>query len=290
MAKANPLLRDWLFNFTEMTLSIIIVNWNTKELIKKCIESIFNTTQQDELNYEVIVIDNGSAEGSLEYLQSLGNKIVLISNETNRGYAAACNQGMKQALGKYILLLGSDTLMLKDTLKTCVDYLDNNMKAGAVGCKLLNPDGTAQNSCKRFPTLKNAFFAYLSLDNLNRGYDMADFSYDKTISVDQIATTFLMIRAEVLQTTGMFDESYRILYNDVDLCKRIKNGGWEIIFLHTCCIYHLGSHSTKQADFALRKKMYGDIYRYYCRNFGFKAKFLYPILVIRLLIVSTIKA
>lgn len=273
-----------------MTLSIIIVNWNTRELIKKCIESIFDTTPQSELEYEVIVIDNGSKDGSIEYLQSLGNKIVLLSNKTNRGYAAACNQGMERAAGKYILLLGSDTLMLKDTLKECSVYLENHPLTGAVGCKLLNHDSSAQNSCKRFPTIKNAFFAYLSLDKLNRDYDMADFNYDKTISVDQIATTFLMIKAEVIHKAGMFDEAYRILYNDVDLCKRIKNDGWEIVFLHTCSIYHLGSHSTKQAGFAIRKKMYGDIYRYYCRNFGFKAKFLYPILVIRLLIVTTIKA
>ncbi len=273
-----------------MTLSIIIVNWNTKELIGKCIESIFDTTPLSELLYEVIVIDNGSADGSKEYLLSLGKKIVLINNDTNRGYAAACNQGMKQAAGKYMLLLGSDTLMLNGTLVKCAAYLESNPQVGAVGCKLLNPDGTAQNSCKKFPTLKNAFYAYLSLDKLNRSYDMADFGYDKTITVDQIATTFLMIRAEVIKKTGMFDESYRILYNDVDLCKRIRSSGWEIVFLHICSIYHLGSHSTKQADFALRKKMYGDIYRYYCRNFGFKAKFLYPILVTRLLIVSTIKA
>lgn len=273
-----------------MTLSIIIVNWNTKDLIRKCIESIFNTTPQDEVKYEVIVIDNGSSDGSLDYLTALGSKIVLVSNQTNRGYAAACNQGMERAAGKYILLLGSDTLMLESTLKECTAFLESDLHAGAVGCKLLNPDGSAQNSCKKFPTLKNAFFAYLSLDKLNRDYDMADFHYDRTISVDQIATTFLMIRTEVIKQVGMFDEAYRILYNDVDLCKRIKNNGWNIVFLHNCSIYHLGSHSTKQADFALRKKMYGDIYRYYCRNFGFKAKFLYPILVFRLIVVTTIKS
>ena len=273
-----------------MTLSIVIVNWNTKELIGKCIESIFNTTPPGELKYEVIVIDNGSEDGSKEYLLSLGGKIILINNDTNRGYAAACNQGMKQSEGKFVLLLGSDTLMLTNTLVKCAAYLESNPQVGAVGCKLLNPDGSAQNSCKKFPNLKNAFYTYLSLDKLNRSYDMADFAYDKTITVDQIATTFLMIRAEVVQNTGMFDESYRILYNDVDLCKRIKSAGWEIVFLHTCCIYHLGSHSTKQADFALRKIMYGDIYRYYCRNFGFKAKFLYPILVFRLIVVTTIKS
>jgi GT2 family glycosyltransferase len=273
-----------------MILSIVIVNWNTRDLIKTCVESVFDTTPVSELDYEVIVIDNGSSDGSKEYLLSLGNKIRFISNENNTGYAKACNQGMKISSGKYILLLGSDTRMRAGTLKTCVEYLEQNVSAGAAGCKLLYPDGKIQNSTKKFPSLRNAFFAYLSLDKLNRDYDMAGFSYDKTIAVDQIATTFLMIRSEVLKKVGYFDESYRILYNDVDLCKRIINAGWNIIFLHTCSIFHLGSHSTKNADFAIRKTMYSDIYRYYIRNFGFKAKFLYPILVIRLLIVSTIKA
>lgn len=273
-----------------MTISIIIANWNTVVLIKQCIESIFDTTPLTLLDYEVIVIDNASTDGSFEYLKSQSGKIILIKNNENLGYAKACNQGMKIAKGKYILLLGSDTIMKPNTLQESVMFLDNNNDTGAVACKLLNPDGSVQNSLKKFPQLKNAFYTYLSWDKMNREYDMSDFDYNSSCDVEQAAATFLMIRKEILERINYFDESYRILYNDVDLCSKIWNAGYKIYFLHTVSIIHYGSHSTKNADFALRKIMYSDIYRYYCRNFGFKAKFLYPILAFRLIIVSTIKA
>lgn len=271
-----------------MILSIVIANWNTKEKIRQCLESVFDSP--GEMSFEVIVIDNGSTDGSVEYLKSLGSRIALITNCANLGYAKACNQGLKIAVGKYVLLLGSDTILQHDTLHKCVEFMESNPKAGGAGCKLLNPDGTVQNSCKRFPKLRNAFYTYLSLDSLNRDYDMSSFNYNSTREVEQIAATFLMIRSDVLRDVGMFDETYGILYNDVDLCRRISLKGHKLYFLHTCSVIHYGSHSTKKAHFALRKKMYGDIYRYYKNNFGFKARFLYPILVMRLLIVSSIKA
>ena len=273
-----------------MTISIIIANWNTKELIKQCIESIFDTTPQNEIIYEIIIIDNASTDGSAEYLRSISDHIVLIENKTNIGYAKACNQGMKIAKGRYFLLLGSDTIMKAGTLLACADFLEGNPEAGAVSCKLLNPDGSIQNSLKRFPELKNAFYTYLSFGKMNSEYDMSDFNYDRTCEVEQAAATFLMIRKDVIEKINYFDDSYRILYNDVDLCSRIWKSGYKIYFLHTVSIIHYGSHSTKNADFALRKIMYSDIYRYYSRNFGFKAKFLYPILAFRLILVSTIKA
>ncbi len=273
-----------------MTISIIIANWNTKELIEGCINSIYDTTPVSLLSYEIIVIDNASTDGSPEYLKTQTGRITLIQNKENLGYAKACNQGIKIARGKYILLLGSDTIMQKNTLSECVSYLETHNDSGAVACKLLNPDGTIQNSVKKFPKLKNAFYTYLSLDKMNREYDMSDFDYNSTCEVEQAAATYLMVRKDILENINYFDESYRILYNDVDLCSKIRLEGYKIYFLHTVSIIHYGSHSTKNADFALRKIMYSDIYRYYCRNFGFKAKLLYPILAFRLIVVSTIKA
>ena len=272
-----------------MKLSVVIANWNTKELIKQSIESILHSAAPG-LDFEIIVIDNGSMDGSAEYLKALGNTIRLILNTENKGYAKACNQGMKISAGKYILLLGSDTIMKQGTMERCIEFLESRPDTGAVSCKLLNPDGTTQNSLKLFPKLSNAFYTYLSLGRLNTEYDMAEFNYDKTTEAQQPATTFLMLRNDLVKKIGYFDEAYRILYNDVDLCRRIWDAGFKIYFLHDCSIIHYGSHSTKQADFKLRKLMYGDIYRYYKNYFGFKAKFLYPILVFRLLIVSSIKA
>src|SRR5688572_22213393 len=106
-----------------MIVSVIIANWNTKDLIKQCVESIFNSLPPD-FKFEIIVIDNGSTDGSREYLLSLGDKILLILNDTNEGYAKACNKGMKVAKGKYILLLGSDTIMQKLTIEECVVFME----------------------------------------------------------------------------------------------------------------------------------------------------------------------
>lgn len=272
-------------------LSIIIVNWNGLEVIKHCIESIF-TYYLNEITdgkFEVIVIDNDSKDGSKKYLSSLSGKILVIENISNLGYASAANQGMKKANGRYILLLGNDTKFIDNSLYRCIEFLDNNKHCGAVGCKLLNTDRTVQNSCKKFPKLKNAFYTYLSLDRMNGEYDMADFNYDQSIEVEQIATTFLMIRKNILEQINYFDEKYRIMYNDVDLCSKIIYSGNKIYFLHTASVIHYGSYTTKRVGYTLRKQMYGDIYRYYKNNFGYKAKFLYPILVFRLLIVTSIK-
>lgn len=274
-----------------MILSIIIVNWNGKELTENCIESILLTSRDriENNEYEIIVIDNGSTDGSIEYLKSYNRPVKLIINKQNTGYAPACNQGMKEASGNYVLLLGNDTVILDEALEKCVRFLDENSSCGAVGCKLLNPDGSAQNNCKKFPKFINGFFTYLSLGNLNHDYDMDWFEYDETREVEQISTTFLMLRKNLLENIGYFDENYNILYNDVDLCKRIWESGSKIYFLNTAEIIHLGSQSTKKADFSLRKIMYSDIYRYYRRTFGLKAILLKPILIVRLLFVSATK-
>ena len=132
----------------------------------------------------------------------------------------------------------------------------------------------------------NGFYTYLSLDKLNRNYDMSWFNYDKTMEVEQISTTFLMVRTDLLKDIGGFNERYKILYNDVDLCKRIWDSGNKILFLHTAEVIHFGNQSTKNAGFRERKIMYSDIYRYYRKNFGMKAIFLVPILFVRLLLIT----
>jgi GT2 family glycosyltransferase len=143
-----------------------------------------------------------------------------------------------------------------------------------------------QGNCKRFPKFKNGFFAYLSLHRFNFDYDMVWFDYAKTMEVDQIATTFLMIRNELSRKIGIFNEQYRIMYNDVDLCRRIWDSGYKIVFLHDIEIVHHGSHSTKRADYKIRKIMYKDIIRFYRNNFGIAAYVMYPIMFVRLFIIT----
>jgi hypothetical protein len=274
-----------------MILSIVIVNWNGKELTKNSIESIVLTNREriEKKEFEILLADNGSDDGSIDYFESMNLPVKLISNASNIGYAPACNQGMREGNGNYILLLGNDTIVLNEALEKCITFLDENPDCGAVGCRLLNPDGSYQNNCKKFPKLINGFYTYLSLNRLNRYYDMAEFKYDQTREVEQISTTFLMIRRELLEKIGYFDEGYKILYNDVDLCKRIWSAGDKIYFLHTADVIHFGSQSTMMAGFHERKIMYFDIYRYYRRNFGLWAAALVPVLAFRLLLTTAFK-
>jgi|WetSurMetagenome_2_1015567.scaffolds.fasta_scaffold06534_6 GT2 family glycosyltransferase len=272
-------------------LSIVIVNWNSKQFTLECLESIYVNKffiERPE-RIEIILIDNNSSDDSVPELSNRFPKISIISNNENYGYAIACNQGMKIARGKYVLLLGNDTALKENALSECINFLGSNENCGAVGCRLIYPDGTLQGNCKKFPKFKNALYTYLSLDKLNFDYDMLWFDYASTIEVDQISTTFLMVRNDILKKIGYFDEQYKILYNDVDLCKKIWNCGYSIYFLHTAETIHFGSHSTQKAGYKVRKIMYFDILRYYRNKFGYRAYLLYPILVFRLFFVSFLK-
>lgn len=272
----------------DIVLSVVIATWNSKKQTEECIQSIVDLPEYS-VNTEIILIDNDSKDGTAELVKLKYPQVKLIINDANIGYAPACNQGIQASSGKYVLLLGSDTILKPGCLKKTVEYLNKKPEVGAVGCKLLYPDGTLQGNCKRFPKLSNAFLIYTSLNRFNYDYDMRGFNYDETIQVEQIATTFLMVRGDLLRKLKGFDESYRIMYNDVDLCKRIYAERKKIMFLHDAEVYHHGSFSTNKADYKLRKVMYDDIYRYYKRNYGVKAFFLIPILKTRLVFTKLFK-
>jgi GT2 family glycosyltransferase len=269
-------------------LSIIVVNWNAAAITEDCLNSIVSNKYylENPGKIELILVDNNSIDDSVRKLTEKFSDIDFILNKENLGYAIACNQGMKTAKGKYCLLLGNDTILKENALSGCIDYLENNSDCGAVGCRLVYPDGGLQGNCKRFPKFKNGFFTYLSLHKYNFDYDMLWFDYAKTMEVDQIATTFLMIRNELARKIGFFDEQYRIMYNDVDLCRKIWDSGYKIVFLHDIEIIHHGSHSTKRADYKIRKIMYKDIIRFYRNNFGIAAYVMYPIMFVRLFIIT----
>lgn len=275
----------------DVLLSIVIVTWNTRIQTLNCLKSIFNSKDYETYKdkFEVTVIDNNSSDNTPSDIEKNFTSVRLIKNDANLGYAPACNQGMKTAKGKYVLLLGSDTMVKDNSLIKCIQFLETNPECGAVGCRLIYPDGNTQGNCKKFPTLRNAIFTYMSLNFLNKDYDMLWFNYDKTIEVEQIATTFLMVRNDTLKKINYFDEQYKIMYNDVDLCKKIWDTGEKIFFLHDAEVIHHGSLSTRKAKPNVRKIMYKDIYRYYRNNYGWSSVILIPILFFRFMIVSLSK-
>lgn len=266
-------------------LSVITVNWNTRALLQQLLRSIY--AHAPKVPFEIIVVDNGSRDGSPDMVRDEFPDVRLIRNAENEGFAKASNLAAASARGELSLLLGSDTVVLEGSLDTMSRYLLAHPEVGAVACRLLNPDGTVQASCHRFPGLIDGILTYTSLHALAPHYNMRSFNYNSTQEVEQPAATCFLVRTSIIRKIGLFDEAYSILYNDVDLCKRIWVGGWKIVYLGDAEILHHGSQSTRCAHPALRLEMYRNILLYYFRHFGVPAIIvLLPILFVRLAIVN----
>lgn len=231
-------------------ISIIIVNWNTRQITINCIKSIIENTV---IPYEIIVIDNCSTDGSQEALENI--KLVnLIKNDTNVGFAKANNQGMLVAQGDVVLLLNSDTIILGNAINESYRILKSDQTFAMVGCKLLNDDKSLQRSCSFFPSLltpllgkqivskiRNKYFSFLSTR-----FDSAylDEDHDKLLLPDWIMGAFMMVRKEALDQVGMLDEDYFMYDEDMDWCYRFKKKGLAILYNPDSSIIHFGGASS----------------------------------------------
>ncbi|MGI0009981.1 MAG: glycosyltransferase family 2 protein, partial [Nitrosopumilaceae archaeon] len=193
-------------------LSIIIINYNTRDLLRACLKSVFQKTQ--DLDFEMIVVDNASVDGSLEMVEQEFPQVKKICNAENRGFAAANNQAIKQANSEYILLLNSDTEVLDGAINKTIEFMKQRPETSIVGCKLLNPDGTLQPSCRSFPSVWNlfteSFFLYKAFKRtkLFGKYYMSFFDHTSIREVDVVMGAFMLIRREVIDAIGLFDEDY----------------------------------------------------------------------------------
>jgi len=233
----------------EIKLSIIIVNYNVKEFLRNCINSICASLTTK--GYEIIVIDNNSSDNSVEMLKNEFPQVKLIENKENRGFAAANNQGISISKGRYILLLNPDTIVLPNALDTMMAFLDSHPKVGALGCRILNPDGTLQSSCRNFPSLLMIFFENIALYKLFSKsrviskYYLRYWDHNKNRAVDWVLGACLMVRREVIDMVGLLDENFFMYGEDADWCKRINKQGWEVFFIPEAQIIHYGSQSSK---------------------------------------------
>ena len=278
-----------------MELSIIIVNWNTRVLLNKCLNSIYNYS--NNLNPEIIVIDNASKDGSIEMLKKdfLGVKIII--NTINRGFAAAVNQGLRIAQGEVILLLNPDTEILKDTFINSLRFIENNQTVGVIGCKILNQDGTIQPSCRRFPNLLSQIIILLKLHNFLpnlkaiREYYMLDWAHNETKEVDQVMGAFFMIRKDVIQKIGEFDEHFFLWFEEVDYCKRVKDACLKVIFYPKAEIIHQKGKSFEKLPAIKEQMILNKSMLYYFRKHGRKIDLIililfYPLSIFLSLIVA----
>ena len=233
-----------------MDISVVIVSYNVSSFLDQALTTVKDAAKG--LEYEIFVVDNASSDDSVEMVRSKHPKVKLIANKENVGFGSANNQALELAAGKYILILNPDTVLRHDTLRIMIDFLDNHPKAGAAGCKVINPDGSLQLACRRgFPTPGGAFFKMVGLSNLFPksktfgAYNLTYLDPESLTEVDAISGSFMMLRKQALSEVGFFDEDFFMYGEDLDLCYRIKHAGWKIFYVPTTEIIHFKGESTK---------------------------------------------
>lgn len=233
-----------------MNVSIVIANWNTCDILHDCLISIYE--QESDIDYEIIVVDNASTDGSVEMLRKEFPQVVLIANTENRGLAAANNQGIKLAKGRYVLLLNSDTKILDNAISKSVAFADSHPNSAVVGCRVLNPDQTLQPTCFMFPSILNML---LSSSYLYKVFPKSTFFGREMMSwwgrmdtreVDVVTGCFMLVRQEAIKQVGMVDEQFFMYAEETDWCYRIKQAGWKVLFTPIAEIIHLGEASSKK--------------------------------------------
>ncbi len=253
-------------------LSVIIVNYNVKDFLEQTLISVTKALQG--IDSEIIVVDNHSNDGSVPHVRQRFPNATLIANSVNLGFAGACNQGLRAAHGRFLLLLNPDTIVQEDTFTRVLKFMEQHPDAGMVGCKILNPDGTLQLACRRsFPTPWVAFTKLSGLSQLfpkSRLFGRYNLTYldpEQNYEVEAISGSFMMIRCEVLQDVGYLDESFFMYGEDLDWCYRVHQAGWKVRYFPGTQIIHFKGESSKRAEFDRLKMFYQAMSRFAKKHF-----------------------
>ncbi|TSC95428.1 MAG: family 2 glycosyl transferase [Parcubacteria group bacterium Athens1014_10] len=247
-------------------LSIIIVNWNVKDLLEKCLNSIYKMPQK--IDFEVFVVDNASKDGSAEMIKEKFPQVKLTANKENKGFAVANNQGIKESKGEFILLLNPDTEIIDNALEKMVDFMAERQDAGILGCQLLNPDYSLQLSCRAFPSLFSQIVILLKLHNffpkLVKKYYLLEWPHHEIKEVDQVMGACFLIRRKLIDEIGLLDEGYWALFEEVDYCKRAKDKGWKVYFTPEAkVIHHKGQSFGQQKIIAKQINFNRNLLKYF---------------------------
>ncbi|PWT97672.1 MAG: glycosyltransferase family 2 protein [Candidatus Melainabacteria bacterium] len=259
-----------------MILTVVVVSWNTCALLDKCLLSLraeVESSSAGSANVEVFVVDNRSRDGSAEMVAAKHAWVKLIRNEENRGFAAANNQVLSITRSPYVMLLNPDTEIGLGTLGTLVEFLERHQHAGIVAPQLLNSDGSIQPSCRKFPTFSAMSCELIGLSRMFPGvakfrdYKMLDWNHNDERQVDQPEGACLLIRKAVLDEVGIFDESFFMLFEEVDLCYRAKEAGWEIWFTPAAKVVHHYGQSIKQVKVKMILSSHRGLYRFWFKHY-----------------------
>ncbi len=263
-------------------VSVIIVNYNVKELLGNCINSVLSST--GKLKLEVIVVDNNSFDGSADYInQKFKNNpsVRLIESKINLGFAKANNIGAKAANGKYLLILNPDTVVQEDTIEKTIDFYEKDSLCGGVSCKLVLPNGKLDLACRRsFPTPSASIYRILGLSKLFprskifSRYNLTYLDENETYEVEAICGAFMLIRKDIYDKVNGFDEDYFMYGEDLDLCFRIKNSGYKIFYFAGTSTIHFKGESTRKSSLSYVNNFYGAMRIFVQKNLKKKSSLL----------------
>ena len=254
-----------------LDLSIIIVNWNVKELLRECLNSI--QRQLDGLDGEVVVVDSASSDSSQAMIAEEFPWVRLIASDENLGYPRGNNLGIAASSGRHVLILNPDTVLLDNSLSVMVDYLNQHIDVGVVGPQLLNPNGSVQSSRRRFPTLLTGLFESTWLESLAPArllshYYVLDLPDDEENDVDWVTGACMMVPRRVFDHVGLFDEGYFMYSEELDLCRRVCEAGWRIVYLPEAQVVHHVGKSSEQAVTARHVNFQQAKLRYFRKHHG----------------------
>jgi GT2 family glycosyltransferase len=255
-----------------LDVSILVVNWNGRDLLSRCLQCVEATIKN--VNYETIVVDNASTDGSQEMVEKQFPKVKLIQNTGNVGFATANNQAMEVAQGRYVLLLNSDAFVKDGTIDTMVAFMDKHPEAGMSACKLLYEDGTVQPSCFLFPTLETEFYIAVGLEKLFPNsptfgkYMMRGWDHNDMREVDVILGAFMLVRREAIEQVGMMDPSYFMYSEEVDWCYRFKASGWKIYATPETEAVHIWGGTSQQVRAEMLVHLYRSRVLFFRKHYG----------------------
>jgi GT2 family glycosyltransferase len=268
-------------------ISIIIVSFNTKDLLRQCLRSIYANLY--DLNVEVYVVDNASIDGSPEMVKHEFEQVKLIENGENLGFARANNQAIKQSCGRYVLLLNSDTEIIGDTLPVVIKFADSLPDTWGLGCKLLNTDRTVQLYNANFPDFPFLFNHFLpnigklfGVKLLKEQSDNTAF-YEKTRQVDTVLGAFLLMKREAIEQIGILDERFFIYAEEVDWCYRVYQAGKNIMYFSEATVIHHRNQSAKQSESNMYAQRMKSLLLYYDKHYPHQKDLIWFIIFLGLL-------
>jgi hypothetical protein len=248
-------------------VSVVIVNWNTRELLKNCLASLREHVAGIAL--ESFVVDNGSTDGSVEMVRTGFPDVVIIENGRNLGFARANNVALRRASGRYLLLLNSDTVVREGALEGLVSTMDNDLEIGIAGLQLLNEDGSLQNSISNTPSLLtelgNKSLLRLLLPSR---YPGKEHRFSAPVNVDSVIGACLMARRQAADAVGLLDEDFFFFLEETDWCLRMKNAGWKVVHDPRYAIYHLQGKSAGKVNVRARIEYWRSRYTFFRKHYG----------------------